>query len=227
MNEIQEPTERPGGRDGEKILEHPAFGLIGGSRVSGGAVLFGSDFVHHNFVEIRISRAELHRDLSRDWTFGRNELVSVRLSEAQWATFVSSLNMGQGVPCTIHHTGNGYAPGLPLRREEDVTRQESREALEGLTAMVDEAIAEVKDGIGASLSQKKRDALIGSLQKLRRKVGDSLPFMAKSFDRHMEKTVERAKVEVNAYMQGAVMRAGMASLTGSNAPLQLMTGDEA
>ena len=219
MSEL-DPAERVGIR-GEHVYEHPAFGLIGGSRVSGGTVLFGSDFEHHNFVEIRVARAELHRDLSHDWHFGRDEIVAVRLSEAQWATFVSSLNMGQGVPCTIAYVERQPMPSIPLRREEDAAREDAKEHIREMVGLVDKAIAEASDGVGTGLSKVRRDAILGPLRKLRQEIASNTPYMMHSFEKHFETTVERAKIEVNAYVQNAVMRAGLSKLAEGDALLRL------
>lgn len=213
------PTESAGVR-GERIFEHPGFGLIGGSRVSGSTVLFGSDFEHHNFVEIRIARAELHRDLSHDWQFGRDEIVSVRMSEAQWATFVSSLNVGQGVPCTIAYVGREQMPGIPLRREEDAARDDATAHISEMVELVDRAIHEVVDGVGTGLSKTRRDAILAPLKQLRQEIHSNTPYMMESFERHFETTVERAKVEIEAHMQNMVVRAGLEALGGTT-PLRL------
>jgi len=111
--EIEEPKLVKEDHHG-KSYEHPAFGQIRASRVSGHAVLYGSDFVHQGFVTITISTSQLQRTLAREWYFGKSEVIEVALSEAQWATFVSSMNMGSGVPCTIERqAGVGLIPGLP------------------------------------------------------------------------------------------------------------------
>ncbi len=52
-----------------QTFEHPAFGQISASRVTGSASLYGSDFEHHAFVEVRISRSQLKRSLARDRFF--------------------------------------------------------------------------------------------------------------------------------------------------------------
>src|SRR3954470_19367469 len=97
----------------EEIEKHPAYGQIAASRVTsgGGATLYGSDFKHSNFITIRVHASEQHRSLSHDWHYARDMLCEVALSEAQWATFVSSLNAGMGVPCTLSYVApDGIGP---------------------------------------------------------------------------------------------------------------------
>lgn len=225
----QEPEERPGlhaGHDSDsKTFSHPAFGQIGASRVQGSSTLYGSDFVHQHYVVIRVSRSELNRDLHHDWQFAREELVELALSEAQWATFVSSMNVGSGVPCTLQRIVGEEMPGIPLRMETDVVKEEFDGRTRECAALVEAAIGEIEGEIGAALSKPKRERVLGRLKRLRQDLASNLPFVSKSFGEHMEKTVERAKVEVNAYLQSAVQCAGLAALGASDGPLALPSGD--
>jgi hypothetical protein len=228
MRGDQEPTiaPTPGDPVRDHVVTHPAFGMIGASRVSSGGSgqnLFGSDFGHHAYVEIRIRHAELNRNLSTDWVFGRNEIVRVMLSEAQWATFVSSLNVGDGVPCTLDAIGGEVVPGirsLPARRKEFATEMEA--TVGSAVKELDAIVAAMTD---AEIPPRKKEELLSHLRMARRHLLSNVPFVAKVFDEHMEKTVERAKVEVNAYLQLTLMRAGVARLQ-EEARLELSSGDE-
>jgi hypothetical protein len=221
---VQDPIEIV---DGDKTsATHPAFGQIGASRVQGQTTLYGSDFVHHNYVTISIRRSELNRDLSHDWHFGKEELVQVALSEAQWATFVSSMNVGRGVPCTIEYVGREAMPSIPLRKQEDVVKKEFNNRVKELGALVAETIDLLDSEIGKSLSGVKRDKMLAHLVTLQRELAANMPFVADSFSKHMETTTERAKIEVNAYVTNMVNRAGLEALQGSQGPLQLNSGDE-
>lgn len=221
MRREEEPVESPSSHDSTEY-NHPAYGMIGANRVSGGTTLFGSDFVHQHFVTITVRHAKFRRDLSRDWHHGTNEIVEVALSEAQWATFVSSMNVGDGVPCTLERIGREFIPSIPLRKQEDAHRAEFADDLKNATALVDAAIGDIEGEIGAAVSATKRGKILARLLLLRRKLSDSMPFVAQSFAKHMEVTVEKAKVEVNAYIQQSVMRAGLDALGArATAPLLL------
>jgi hypothetical protein len=223
----EEPTVRPSGgahRDGDTFT-HPAFGQIGASRWSGGTTLYGSDFIHHNFVVITINRSELTRDLAHDWHHSREELVEVALSEAQWASFVSSMNVGGGVPCTIMRVAGEQMPDIPLRRQEDAFRSEAKETMGRMAKQVAATIAEVEGELGTALSKVKRERLLEHLHQLERSLKDGLPWIASTLEKHMETTVEKAKVEVNAYIGQAVQRAGLEAL--GVGPLRLGAGPAA
>lgn len=207
----------------ETITTHPAFGQISVSRVTGGAYLYGSDFQHQHYMTITIRRSELHRNLSRDWEFGREELISVALSEAQWASFVSSPNVGSGVCCTIEHIDGQSVPMLPrpeathkqFQEEINAHMQNIQSQLRDLALSIDGPINKTK----ASELKKQMDLIAGRLTK-------STGFVAKQFDEHVEHTVERAKMEINAYATNMVMRTGIEALSKERPAITYNDGGE-
>lgn len=220
----QEPTVRAGHMDRGTVLSHPAFGQITISRVSSshGQNLYGADFKHSHFLELTIVESELVRDLSYDRHSPGRQLIQVSMTEAQWATFVSSPNTGGGTPCTLERIYGKGVPAIPARRQEDVAKSEVKEQVASLVKSIDKAIAEVGGVIGQSLSNVKRDKIMDHLHALRATVSAGIPWVAQQFDEHMETTVEHAKVEVNAYMQSAIQRAGLQAIAAANGmPLQL------
>jgi len=222
MREIQEPTvnvvERYGSN--ETIETHPAFAQIAVSRCSGGnKTLYGSDFVHNNYVTVTINTSELHRSLNHDWHFARDHIIEIAMSEAQWATFVSSFNMGSGTPCTIQwQQDGGLVPGIP--NPTDRHKQFQREADEKLQGVMD-TLKELDAAIADSgLSAKKAAALRGYVRDARMNLGANLDFVSKQFGEHMEAVSEAAKVEVHGYINNVLHRAGLDAL-GGQAPLIL------
>jgi hypothetical protein len=205
----QEPTVEVRGELESSIERHPAYAQIGAMRVSGGAYLYGSDFRHQHYITIQIHDSELHRELSGDRPMAHQRLIEIAMSEAQWATFVSSLNQGGGVQCTLEYTRDaGLVP--PIVQPKDRRLQFSQEmkerfdmavgALKTLAAQIDEA----------PLSGKKKKALKDQLRVAEMNLAPNMDFVAERFDEHMEKTVEKAKSEVNAYAQH--MMGGLAQM---------------
>lgn len=223
MRSIEEPVTRkgegPGKIDGETVTTHPAFVQIGASRVSGTANLYDSDFTHQHYIVLRVGHSELHRSLNRDWHFSKNDsMLDVAMTEAQWATFVSSLNVGSGVPATLQRFDHKIVPGLPA--PEARSKQSQDEIKASLSAAL-AAIKEVGDLIdGLGLSKAKAAAVKERARVAYAKLSDSIPFAASSFDEHMEATTERAKMEVHGYMTGMIQRAGLEAI-GTTMPLQL------
>jgi hypothetical protein len=204
----------------ETVESHPAYAVIGASRVSGHAYLFGSDFDHQHYVTVRISGAVLNRSHSRDWTFSRKAYIEVAMSEAQWATFVATPNQGSGVPCTLKYLKGEQIPGLPPPKSRHdqfkaEAEEDMREALE--------ALKELASQIGTlNISGKAKNAILSYVSRANKRMTDSLPFVAKSFGEHVEQVTEKAKIEINAYITSAVNRAGLESLLGGKAPFKML-----
>jgi hypothetical protein len=197
---------------------HPAFAQIRASRVQGGTLLYGSDFQHQHFITLQICRSELHRDLSRDWHFAREELIDVSMSEAQWATFISTLNSGGGTPCTLTHIDRNAVPQIPYNPKR---REQFDADLRDTLGLVESSLSELRDKINAlPVSEKKRKELLSSVECAERNLAPNLSFVAKQFGEHMETVTEHAKVEIEAYVTGVVQRAGLQAIA-SNAPFLL------
>lgn len=215
----------PGDNLSDAVETHPAYGQIGASRVQGGHRLYGSDFMHHSAVRITIRGSKLMRGLSRDWHAAEDEYIEVSLSESQWAEFVSTLNSGMGTPCTVNFVrGIGELPGIEgttdriaqFAGEVKKDVQRSLGNLDKLLKQLDES----------SLGKKAKEELIMAAKLARQDIESNLPFVAKSFDEHMEQTVQRAKTEINAYANHVVTRTGIAALKGEPPLLRLLGQEE-
>jgi hypothetical protein len=216
---IEEPvTIESNDRMSDSVTTHPAYAQIGASRCSGNANLYDSDFSHQNFIAIRICKSEKHRSLNRDWHFGREELIEVMLSEAQWATFVSTPNVGSGVPCTINHIRGEYIPALPSSID---TRSLFKTEMKEMMKEIQSDIRNVSKELDGALGKKKVDELRKTLDMITSRITNSTGFVADQFDEHIENTVEKAKIEVNAYVTNLVQRTGLDMLHGGSAPILL------
>lgn len=205
---IQKPVERKG--DGnEKIITHPAFAQIGVNRVQGGAYLYGSDFQHQHYMTISIRRSEIHRDLCQEWNFGGEELISISLSEAQWATFISSANVGSGVACTLERVGVESVPRLP---RPEAAQKRFQEDLKGFMLEMQEDLRELASKIDGPLNKTNAMELKKRMDLIAHRLTGSTGFVAEKFDEHIEKTVEKAKIEINAYSTNLIQRAGVTAI---------------
>jgi hypothetical protein len=217
----ERPTRTETGAYDRYREEHPSYALIGASRVSShpGEYLFGSDFRHDAFIVVSIHRAELTRGLSQDRVHATRdpEVVSIALSAAQWATFVSSMNVGHGVPATLQRVAGQMVPSIA---PPETTRRDQLQ--DEISEHMTDAIASLTELRDAAPTRKLRAMAERAIQQLTA----NLPFISEQFDEHAEQTVERAKMEVNAYVQDAIGRAGLTALAGVASPIELETGDE-
>lgn len=183
---------------------HPAWALIGASRVSSsppGAVLFDSDIQHQHYVTVRLSTCSRKRDLNRDWLHGKREFVEVAMSEAQWASFVSSMNAGQGVPCTIQHREGHSVPGVPYEPR-------LAESLDEVRSAADKAVEKVAEAF-AAYSEKKTAANLRTLEFAIKHMPANITFAADSLTEHAENVVQRARADIEAMVISKAQQIGI------------------
>jgi hypothetical protein len=216
----EKPVRGEGGMHTDYREEHPAYGIIGIARGSTtGRPLFGSDFLHHNIITLTLQHAVSERSLHRDWVHsaGGPAIVEVSLSEAQWATMISTPNVGEGVPCTIERINGERMPDIvpygETRRAE--LNAEIKQTIEDL----DTRLADLE----AKATTKKMKFDIGII---RTHLRSNIPFVAESFDKHADKVIEQMKIEVAAYMTGAIARAGIKALSAEPPPITLIEPGE-
>lgn len=201
-------TPTPNAHD-DYHVDHPAFGMIGASRYQaggGGVTLSGSDFRHHSAIRISIHTATLSRGLSSDHHYARDRIIEVDVSEAQWAAFISSMNIGMGVPCTLVSRNGERVPGI--KSPPDRAAQFHGEIIETLREAEDTARL-LDDAVKRGAGKRELSALV---TRLRNNLTPNVSFVAERFGEHIETLKEHAKVEVSAYVTNAVTRAGLDAL---------------
>jgi hypothetical protein len=228
MRETTQPTLDKYGAE-----EHPAFGMIRASRTTvgggpgAGAVLFDSDIKHGHTVRIVIERATRKRDLNHDWIHGGQELVEIEMSEAQWASFVSSMNTS-GVPCTLRRTETDIqVPGLPyaprLAESMAEVKNAAVETFGKIRAARDDYEQAVAEKAGAKVIKEKLRTLHYAIENS----GANMTFAAKTLAEHAENVVQKARADIEAmvYQQAALL-----GLTGEQAQglleLPVLDGEE-
>lgn len=200
QREIVEPIQNEYGDE-----THPSWAMIGASRVSHGrhgASLFDSDIRHYHTVTVRISTASRRRDLNRDWLHAEKEFIKVEMSEAQWASFVSSMNVGNGVPCTIRRREDEYlVPSAPHEPRLQESMDEVRDAAKCAAEKVSEAFAAYK-----------AHKTVGNLRSLEAMI-DNMPanitFAASSLSKHAENVVQRARADIEAMVVTKAQQLGL------------------
>lgn len=193
---------------------HPAWGLIGASRVSSGgrgATLFDSDIQHQHFVMVRLSRAERRRNLMHDYKHGSEQIVEIAMSEAQWASFVSTMNVGQGVPCTIESIGRKQVPGVEYEPRLAVSMEEVQDAATQALKQIQEALDDYLD--------HKTVKKLRTLEMLIRNAPANMRFAADSLSEHAENVVQRARADIEAMVVSKAEQLGIDPADITTTPL--------
>lgn len=202
----------------EKTYRHPAYGQISLSRINGRAMFYGSDLVQEQYIELRIHQSELSRSLTDDHHHSIRRLVTVRLTNAQFAEMITSMNVGEGVPCTIEQLPEGHVEKL----EEFVTRKEVvhndfKERMDEFSNRIKKYGEDLKS-ITSKQNVGKQDKLdiMSAYNQLQTEIQSNIPFFLKCFQEGMDKVVTEAKMEVDAAILHKVTSLGMSELFKQN-----------
>jgi hypothetical protein len=202
--------------DEREYKKHPSYGTISISRVNSSAdnQFFGSSITHNNFIALRIHEASIAHNLNRDWIHAEKVLVEVYMSQSQFAEAITSLNMGDGTPCTIHRLmGKGIEPDVfenkRIQFEKDFDHN-VRKINERTSTMITEAEKRLLDS--KPLSKAEKAELLGQLRMIKQDINSNLPFVQKSFNEQMDKTVLEAKGEIEAFVENKIHSAGLEHL---------------
>ena len=196
--------------------QHPSYGLIGISRRSGSAHLFGSSLDrHYNTLTITINRATFEHDLNHDTYYQKEELIEVELSAAQFADFLSVHNTMPGTPCTIRHIkGERRIPDPPaLGNEVSRVKNDFVQKMAELSNKLAEFKAKVDLVTSKGTSTKaERQAAAEAADHMMMEIRSNIPFVLESFDEASTKVIQSAKAEIDAAMNKAITIVGTDTL---------------
>lgn len=197
----------------------PSMVTVGFSRQNHGAIegvsLFGSSVKNHQVVSLRITQADLTRNLSSDWIHGDiKPIIEVLLTPLQFAELLTTLNVGSGVPATlVQHNGERFdIPEFPSHAEQ--FRDEIKYSLEAVVSRMREAEKAITDiiddpkPVGKAVRKNIRD-MVASYRNF---IEEHIPFVISQFADQMNRTVVEAKAEVDAFVQETIVKTGIAEL---------------
>ena len=140
--------------------EHPSYGLVRISRVTGGPGaqnLFGSPLArHYGTIRLSIGTAKWIHGLHHDHYHGslRGEHIGIEMSAAQFADMITSLNMGSGTPCTLRYLAGVEVPPPPDHATEaEHIRDNFAGSLDKYKAKVRAYRKKIEDTHGQALGQ--------------------------------------------------------------------------
>lgn len=222
MLDAQEPSvhqAKRGACDAHRVLKHPAYGVVTLTNPQGRTTLFGSDVGHSSVMRVTVHRAELHRDLSRDWIHSTDPIVEFELSHAQFAEFITGVGRGDGTPCTLKHAPpeDVRPQALPrikaLETKHQTFRREIREMAERRLAVIEAEITRLGTLIESGKIGKTE---LREIHRNLRHNADSLPgsveFVVKQAEEAFEKASADARIEVEAFIDHKARALGLQSI---------------
>lgn len=189
----------------ENEQNHPSYGIVSFSRVAGNpGRLFGSKLPAHNsFITLRVSKATLitnEHGEERFYGSMRGDVVEVQLSNVQFAELLTTMNAGQGVPCTISLVDMKPVERPPQTDNEATkTRKSFRTKLSNLSEKIVELANESSEILEKkSILKPDRDVLKSKISSLCNEVRHNLPFFLEVFEEAAEKVVSAARTEIDS-----------------------------
>jgi hypothetical protein len=199
---------------GEKET-HESYGMIQVSRQTSSHphALFGSSIKHSSTISLRINTAEIGRNLHQDWYYKTGEIIEVEMSATQFAEFITSMNVGEGIPCTIRYLQRKRMEDPPFVSKRMEFQQEFKEDMQELNEQTTDGFADIKDLLLAKdrLSKEDRKHVVAFIEKMMQEIRSNIPFVAEQFNRQINKTVTEARQEVEAYVLHNIIERGLAS----------------
>lgn len=209
---MHEPTEPTLNEHGDET--HPAFGMVSVSRITSTppATLFDSEIQHGQFIRLTLNRATRKRDLARDWLHGESaDLVVIDMSEAQWASLVSSINTS-GVPVTIRALpGQRNLPGLVFNSRLALSAKEATSSAAKTFEEIRERVADLVEIESRKHGVKERREAVRALQRAVTNVGPNIGFAARSLTEHVENVVVKARADIEAVVASHAQHLGIES----------------
>lgn len=207
--------------DNDGYIKHDAFGQISASRITGHRDLFQVDFPTGHFIRIKISKAQVKRDLSSDWIYASSQdtVAEVDLSEVQWAQLLCSMNT-TGIPCTLNRyrdpqTGELLMPTLPPQHTADAdtfrneVKVKAREAAQDIGGAVEEIKALLK---APSIKKGDLTNILKTLSMAHQQLASNLPYVVERALETISEAVDKGKAEINAHQSFITAQAGQMAL---------------
>ena len=196
-----------------ETYEHPAYAIIGASRYNGSMPLFQSKVGHTGFIVLTIRRAQLQKDHLEERTYGREELIELAMSEAQWVALVSRMNHGEGTPCTLRWTSEqGYVPEIAERELADAKLARMADATGAKLSEEDQKHDdELRALIEEVVPKKKQHGALFNLECLMTRSKNNSAFYRQQLRETAEKLTTEARIEIDAMLNGAITNLGLES----------------
>lgn len=209
---------------------HPSYGQMELSRTTSnkGIPLYGTSSKFHETIRLTICHSEYRRNLHRAWHYAQKPIIEVEMSPAQFAEAITSLNNGGGTPVTIRRTEKDWnIPEPPFKDERDLFHKEFEEDVQEIFSKADTAIEKAT----AMLEQKTvtKTALkeiINQLASIKQDLQSNMPFLARSFNEHIDKTVSSGKVELETFIGHKIHSMGLEALKSGLPEARLLESKE-
>ncbi len=186
---------------------HPSYVQVRFSRTQGGNFkLYGSELPrHNNTVTLTVRRSTRIHGSGKDWHHGEiKPILELRLSPSQFASLLTTMNVGSGVPGTLTYFNGQDIPRIPDEIETESSKivnkfkEEVEQHVKESAKILEEIETILNDRRGKSLRKDDQQRILLKIQKWHRFLSDTAPFTVESLNKAAVKTSSRVKADVDA-----------------------------
>lgn len=179
-------------------------------------------------IRLSIGTAKWIHGLHYDRYHGsiRGEHIEIEMSAAQFADMITSLNMGNGTPCTIRRLAGDQIPPPPdYATEAEHIRDNFEGSLDKYKAKARTYRKKIEE-LTQKLSTKAKDEIRVALDVIEDQLSSNVPFVVKQFQEATTRITSAAKAEVDAFVTGVVRAAGLEAIAEGRLPSLLPSGNQ-
>lgn len=216
-------VEKDDGPLGGERHKHPSFGMVRVGMCSGKAVLNGSSINHQHYFTLTVSRAEKQVEPHRDWWFGKEQLIEIKLSSNQLMDMLIHRNTS-GIPCTLGWLpGEGCIPEPPQVHVRERMLQDLKDQLHETSEKIVNLAKEMEDRLNTPGTIKKKDKedLSFLVLKIKQAFDGNRTFLAKCQEEHLEKVITQVAGEVETTVSNIIRSAGVEGLEKMLGPVDV------
>lgn len=204
---------------------HPSYGLVQISRVSGGGQnFFGTQIKPQHWLELRIQSGQKIITAGGEErfspTYGRREhFIEVKMSANQFAELITTMNIGEGVPCTLKYIGGEKVEECPeqtqpidnavrttIKKSEEFGKRSSKEI---------EDVCEILNS-GKAINKNERARIIDLLKFERNSIHRDIIFYKNQICEVGDKLKTEFKTEIDAHLTGIATKLGFDEIRKGN-----------
>lgn len=196
--------------------KHESYGLIRISRRTSniGVPMVGSSIKHREYISLDISTAVKRRNLHSEDFYADTEIVEINMSYSQFTEFVTSMNVGGGVPCTITHLKERRMKSPPFDDKKATFQKEFHDSAKDVGRRLDhiqEFVESLKDK--KTITKADRETIANMIAMAKQDITSNLPFVLEQFDAQMDLSIKEAKGEIEGFALNKIMSAGRIAIS--------------
>lgn len=205
---------------GDKVIKHGSFGAVTLTKVHGNSgFMLGSEIESPTYIELKISRSELIRNNSgivpMERVFPEENIVTVKMTNAQFAELITTINNGSGVPCTIDTINNTKVAQIsPGEMESTLSYSKSRymEYVDNIRKCILTNNAKLKKILSKpNISEKDKKEMLELNRMIVQNFNSNMPFVLKCFRKNVEKIEIKTKEEIESFIDISLKKNGLDS----------------